>query len=207
MKVFFFLVKKKLTITINFFYFFTKVYIIYTQTKTNQTYKQKKMKQNGNGRINLIQQPNTTTLFNMYDKIPTKQPTSYRNPTTGIFEQTPLIQMYFSKQNIVQMQQNLRIGVYKASNQQYLIGDQDEDTLKIIMRSIYLQHSVNLPNNINEQVQKLNKLVLDYCIDQVYGEAQGYMKYLYDASNMYIPMEHPVLAYPNDKELEFKRWF
>ena len=52
-----------------------------------------------NGRVNILQ-PNTNTLFNMYDKIPAKVTTDYRNPTTGIFEKTPLIDKYFSKNNI-----------------------------------------------------------------------------------------------------------
>ena len=58
-----------------------------------------------------------------------------------------------------------------------------------------------------EQVKELNQMVLNYCINQVYGEVQGYMKYLYDASTLYTPMEHPVLSYTNDKQLEWKGWF
>jgi hypothetical protein len=93
------------------------------------------------------------------------------------------------------------------SNGQYQIGPQDCDALKIIMRSIYLQNSVNLPTDIDKQVAALNQLVLQYTVKQVYEEAKGYLKYLYDASTLYTPMEHPVLSYTNDKQLEFKKWF
>ena len=75
------------------------------------------------------------------------------------------------------------------------------------MRSIYLQYSSNLPTNINEQIVALNKMVLNYCIPQVFSEAQGYMKYLSDASTMYTPMEPPVLAKENDKQLFLKSFF
>jgi hypothetical protein len=75
------------------------------------------------------------------------------------------------------------------------------------MRSVYLQNSVNQPNNITEQIVELNKIVLNYCIQQVYSEAQGYMKYLDDASTLVVPIAHPVMASNTDRELEFKTWF
>jgi hypothetical protein len=161
---------------------------------------------NFNGRVNILQ-PNTQGQFALYDRIPAKQCTTYRNATEGIFEETPLIQSFFSKQNIDRLQQGIRSGVYRMSNGQYEIGPQDCDALKIIMRSIYLQNSVNVPTGIENQVNALNQLVLQYTVKQVYEEAKGYLKYLYDASTMYTPMEHPVLSYTNDKQLEFKEWF
>jgi hypothetical protein len=161
---------------------------------------------NFNGRVNIIQ-PNIKNQFAMYDRIPAKQCTTFRNPTMGIFERSPLIDAYFSKQNIDNLQEGIRRGVYQMSNGQYQIGVQDCDALKIIMRSIFLQNSVNMPDNIQEQVQALNQIVLQYAIKQVYEEATGYMKYLYDASTLYTPMEHPTLSYTNDKQLEFTRWF
>ena len=75
------------------------------------------------------------------------------------------------------------------------------------MRSVYLQHSANQTNNITSQVSELNKIVLNYCIQQVYSEAQGYMKYLDDASTLVVPIAHPVMADNTDRELEFKTWF
>lgn len=162
---------------------------------------------NFNGRVNIIQPPNTNSLFNLYDRIPAKQCTTYRNPTEGIFDKTPLIDSYFSKENIENIQQGIIRGVYDRSNGQYHIGNQDCDSLKIIMRSVYLQNSVNLPTQIPEQIKALNNMVLNYCINQVYGEVQGYMKYLYDASTLYTPIEPPVLSYTNDKQLEWKGWF
>ena len=75
------------------------------------------------------------------------------------------------------------------------------------MRSVYLQNSVNQPNNITQQIIELNKIVLNYCIQQVYSEAQGYMKYLDDASTLVVPIAHPVMANNTDRELEFKTWF
>ena len=79
--------------------------------------------------------------------------------------------------------------------------------LKVIMRSIFLQYSANQQTHITEQVAELNKMVMAYAIEQVYGEAQGYIKYLYDASNMYTPMAPPVMSSINDKQLQLKTFF
>jgi hypothetical protein len=143
----------------------------------------------------------------MYDKIPANQCVTFRNPTEGLWTDTQLSQAFFSQQNIQQLQNGIRAGVYHKSNGQYTIGPQDCDSLKIVMRSVYLQHAANQPNNITQQVVELNKIVLNYCIQQVYSEAQGYMKYLDDASTLVVPIAHPVMADNTDRELEFKTWF
>jgi hypothetical protein len=108
---------------------------------------------------------------------------------------------------MVIIQNGIRAGVYKKSNGQYVISDQDGDTLKIIMRSVFLQHTSNQPTNIKGQVNELNKIVLDYSIPQVYSEAVGYHKYLEDASTMYTPIAPPIMSSNNDKQLVLKPWF
>ena len=130
-----------------------------------------------NGRVD-INGPKTTDLFQMYDKIPVNQCSTFRNPTEGLWDNTALSNAFFSAENMVIIQNGIRAGVYKKSNGQYVISDQDGDTLKIIMRSIFLQHTSNQPTNIKGQVNELNKIVLDYAIPQVYSEAVGYYKYL-----------------------------
>ncbi len=159
-----------------------------------------------NGRID-IQTQNQSKLFAMYDKIPAKQCTTYRGPTEGLWTDTLVSDTFFSQANIQIIQNGIRAGVYNKSNGQYIIGPQDCDSLKVIMRSIFLQHSINTPDNIKEQLEALNKLVLDYCVAQVYGEAQGYMKYVTDVSTLAMPMAHPVLANQKDKQLQLKPFF
>ena len=159
-----------------------------------------------NGRVD-IKSPNTSALFQMYDKIPANQCATFRNATEGLWSSTPLSQAFFSQQNIQIIQNGIRAGVYNKSNSQYVIGSQDCDSLKIIMRGIFLQHSANQPSNYEAQIYELNKIVLNYCIQQVYGEAQGYMKYINDVSTLVVPIAHPVMANNNDKQLELKAWF
>lgn len=159
-----------------------------------------------NGRID-IQTPNTSKLFAMYDKIPANQCSTYRGPTEGLWTDSIVSETFFSQANIQIIQNGVRAGVYHKSNGQYIIGPQDCDSLKVIMRSIFLQYSINTPENIKEQMEALNKRVLDYCIGQVYGEAQGYMKYITDVSTLAVPMAHPVLSNQKDKQLQMKPFF
>jgi hypothetical protein len=159
-----------------------------------------------NGRVD-IKSPNTTALFQMYDKIPANQCVTFRNATEGLWSSTPLSQAFFSQENIFMIQNGIRAGVYHKSNGQYTIGPQDCDSLKIIMRSVFLQHSANQPNNFQNQIRELNKIVLDYCIQQVYSEAQGYMKYINDVSTLVVPIAPPVMTSDNDRQLELKPWF
>ena len=161
---------------------------------------------NANGRVNILE-PINNSVFNLYDKIPIdEKTTSYRNALTGNIETNSLSKTFFYSGNILILQHSLMAGVYKSSNGRYRIGYQSEDTLKIIMRSIYLQHSSNLPTNITQQVEDLNKLVLEYAIPQICGEADGYIKYRNDVSTLPVPLNRGVSTYSNNI-LELKKFF
>jgi hypothetical protein len=159
-----------------------------------------------NGRVD-IRSPDTNKLFTMFDKIPANQCVTFRNPTEGLWDETTLSRAFFSESNIRILQNGIRAGVYERSNGQYLIGPQDCDPLKIIMRSVYLQYSANQPNHVTQQVEELNNIILNYCIQQVYSEAQSYIKYIDDVSTLAIPIAHPVMTSNTDRTIEFKKWF
>jgi len=170
----------------------------------NQHYSNK-----NNGRVNIrsCNIPDVPDNFQMYDKIPINQCATFRNPTEGLWDNTPLSNAFFSEKNICYIQNAIRNGVYEKSNGQFTISNQDVDTLQIIMRSVFLQHAINQSCNPTQQIAILNQLVLDYCIPQIYSEAKGYKKYLVDVSTMYNPIDRPILASNNDKELVLKPWF
>lgn len=159
-----------------------------------------------NGRVN-IEGPNLASKFLMMDKIPVNDCSSFRDALNGNQTQTPLSLAFFSGKNIKILQNGIRAEVYKKSDEHYLIDEQDCDVLKAIMRGIFLQHSVNLPYNYTQQIEDLNKLVIDYSVTQILGEIDGYMKYKRDASNMYTLMPRPMLETTKDKQLELKKWF
>jgi len=160
-----------------------------------------------NGRVNIIQ-PDPNVQFSLYDKIACDtKATEYRNPLQGNWKESTLSRAFFSAQNIQALQNAIRAGVYKMSKKQLLISPQCTDTLKIIMRSVFLTYSANKLTDIPQQIGALNQIVLDYCIPQVYGEAQGYIKYLEDASTLVVPIAHPSKVDVKNKTLSENFWF
>jgi hypothetical protein len=159
-----------------------------------------------NGRVNILG-PNVDARFQMTDKIPVNHTTSFRDALTGNWNTSALSDAFFSSENVSILQNGIKRGVYDKSHGKFVIDKQDADQLGIIMRSIFLQHSANMPTNLTEQITSLNRLVLDYCIHQVYGETQGYLKYRQDASTMYTPMNRPIKVDYDDKTLQLKPWF
>lgn len=160
-----------------------------------------------NGRVNIVQ-PDIDSLLAMSDKIHTDNKcSSYNDAMTGVWYNTQLSNLFFSKENISALQHGIIQGVYTLSSGQYIIGNQSCDELKTIMRSIFLQNSTNLRENIKGQVRELNKIVLDYAVKQVYGEAQGYVQYKKDVSTLVVPMSLPIFSKTNDKQLIMKNFF
>ena len=158
-----------------------------------------------NGRIDIIS-PTLKNQFELSDKIPVHTTAAFRDAMTGNWMNTPLSLAYFSSENINILQNNIRKGVFDKSNGEFIIGIQDEDELKIIMRSVFLQNSLNLESNIRQQITDLNTLVESYAIDQVYKEAISYLKYKRDASNMYALLALPSNSSTRGKTLELQRF-
>lgn len=158
-----------------------------------------------NGRVDIESPLNNPCSF--ADKIPIRSCESFRDALTGNWTDTPLSVLFFSMENIMLLQNAIKRGVYERSNSQYLIDSQSCDELKIIMRSIFLQNSQNLPNNIRSQIQVLNNMVVNYGIEQIYSEAISYLKYKRDASYMYTLLPRPILSSNKNNILELKPFF
>ena len=158
-----------------------------------------------NGRVDILGP--IGTQFNFADKIPVKQCSTYHDALTGNWTPTLLSTMFFSDENINNIQTIIKTGVYNKSNKQFVIGNQNCDELKIIMRSIYLQNCNNLPVDIKYQIEQLNTLVTNYAIEQVYNEALGYMKYKHDASTLAVPISTGINTSNKGNTLELRPFF
>ena len=155
-----------------------------------------------NGRINFKE--GGTPLF-LQDKILKDSRTVYDN-LKYTQQNTALSNLYFSSKNMTIVQNAIRANVYKMSNKKYIIDEQNVDILNIIMRAIYLQNSLNQPDNLTKQIEDLNKLVIDYCVPKVYSEVQGYIQYKIDASTLAVPLSNPIAVY-TPKTLELNKFF
>jgi len=162
-----------------------------------------------NGRVNLEEPENPDARFQMFEKIAIKnKSTEYRESLTGDIENTLLSRTYFSAENIQIVQNGLRAGVYKMSgSREIVLPPQNIDILKTIMRHIFLEHAQYKPDGIADQIERLNKLVLDYVVPKVYSEAIGYLKYLEDQSRLVVPIELPRQSDRVYKQLELKPYY
>ena len=159
-----------------------------------------------NGRVDLTKY-NPFNKFKLYDRVNNNdKSTAYRDALLGNWQSNELSDTFFSAENIDALQQGMIDGVKSLSNNSIMIGRQDEDTLKIIMRSVFLQNAKNNAQPVLQQVEDLNKIVLNYAVPQIYGEAQGYVKYRNDVSTLVVPMDRPIATYTG-KTLELKKWF
>ena len=110
----------------------------------------------------------------------------------GIQETSTLNQLFFSKKNMEIIQNMIRYNVYEKSEKKYIIDKQSDIELEIIMRSIYLQHSPNLPNKTKEQIAYLNKLVSDWSVEQILPEVNQYFGYMKEIEYMPMPFDLPL---------------
>lgn len=161
-----------------------------------------------NGRVDIIQSPDPSIVFKMQERTAIKnKATDYNEALNGILEDNVLAQVFFSFENIQIIQNGIRAGVYKMSSDKFVVGVPNIDTLKIIMRSSYLQYAEHQPNNITEQVERLNQIVWDYAVPSTFNEAVGYIKYREDQSTLVVPLELPLNHDREYKQLELKQWF
>jgi hypothetical protein len=157
-----------------------------------------------NGRINLLDAPNPMEL---YDREVIRAPKSFHCALQGNWENSPLSDAFFSAANQQIVQNGVRAGVYRLSNNEYVIAPQPYTELQIVMRSIFLQQSKNLPGNLTAQIEELNRAVINYIAPRAYGEAKGYLNFLRDASTLAVPIAAPVSTVSYDKTLELKPFF
>ena len=155
-----------------------------------------------NGRVNILKRESVLPQLNT----PTKQSNAYDGAMTGNWEETDLSRTYFCGGNIQILHNGMRSEIYRQSNGRYTIPEQDTDVLKTIMRAIYLESAEHRPTGITAQVAALNTIVIRFCVKQLYGELDGYVKYKEDASSLVVPLSHPIHV-SNTQTLELKPWF
>lgn len=159
-----------------------------------------------NGRVNLLEEPSPEILFKMQERVAVKNKTSqYREALNGVYEESKLSNLYFSKENIQIVQNGIRAGIYEKTNKEHIIPPQNIDNIKIIMRNIYIQYAEN-QNNITSEIERLNQLVLGYIIPQVHSSLISYLKYIKDQSTLVIPLELPNQSDRDYKQLEMKEF-
>ena len=131
-----------------------------------------------NGRV-FFKENEFTPGYELYEGS-NKPQNCFQDSVSTIQEMTPLSQTYFNKANIDKIQQKIINQVRIKSNNEYNIGRQSDLQLQIIMRSMYLSYGKNNNNNIQKQIDELNDMVVEDCIDKIIPEIKQYLYYRAD---------------------------
>lgn len=126
--------------------------------------------------------------FEMTSKINSSTETSALN---GGFECTKLSKLYFSRENREEVQTRIRYEIWRISRRRYIIDNQNDMELGIMMRSVFLQHSKNLNCNFTQQIKELNDIVVEAVVPGILTRVKQYIIYLRDKSQPLNPLDRP----------------
>ena len=122
----------------------------------------------------------------------------------NLYGETLLTFLFFSERNIQNIQNIVRMLVYKEMNQ--VIDNQSTNELLVIMRSIFLEYSAHPPlidastpesqkqklfGMYTREVSRLNEIVINEIVPKIVSQLQQYLDYLRDASTQPYQMETP----------------
>lgn len=116
------------------------------------------------------------------------------NITSRNYTKNCVSNLFFSQLNINALQEGLKNMILNKTDGKYNINKQSETELKIIMRSIYLQYSKNISNDIITQVKELNKLVLEWAVPEIISNIKQHETYKQDISTLPMPIERAQLT-------------
>jgi hypothetical protein len=105
---------------------------------------------------------------------------------------TPLSVVFFSEANIDTLQNSIQQQVYSMSGNKYRIDRQDDQQLKIIMRSYYLTYAKNNDADVAGELADLNGRVVGYSSAVIYSEVDFHQFYVADLEEFAPPIANPM---------------
>lgn len=105
---------------------------------------------------------------------------------------TPLSNVFFTVANVNELQNSLYYLVKAQTG--HAIDRQSDIELIQIMRSVYEAFADNVYSARDEEVQRLNAIVLDIVSSQVIEGTKQFLQYIQDASTMYTPLDRGINA-------------
>lgn len=105
-------------------------------------------------------------------------------------EDTPLNKLFFSQGNTDRLQEDIRSAVYQMVGGS--IDRQSDSDLMMIMRSYYLQYAENNPTRIAEELDLLNKRVVNFASNRIAVEVEAFRYYRKDIMDFPAPISLPI---------------
>jgi len=111
---------------------------------------------------------------------------------TGIFEPTPLSELFFSKENINRIQKMIKTEIMIQTAGKYKVDEQDESDLLVAMRATFMNYGDFLPDKIVHQVKLLNKKVICDVTPDMITEIKQYYSYIDEINKPLQPIARPM---------------
>jgi hypothetical protein len=117
---------------------------------------------------------------------------THRQDLVGtLHKETPLNIVFFSQSNIDHIQKGVHDQVMLMSGNKYNIDRQNDDDVKIIMRSYYLMYAKNNPKMVVQELEDLNRRSIGHISAKVYSEVDFHMFYRSDIEKFAPPIANP----------------
>lgn len=164
----------------------------YNMTSSNHLYQGSKM----TGPVpNILDKEGNSYASQVYKSTPTAAhlfgETNRQDLVGHLHKSTPLNEVFFSSANIDKIQKDIASQVHTMSGGKYSIGPQDEQQLKLIMRSYYLMYAKNNAANVAGELEDLNSRVVGYAAGKIYSEVDFHQFYLKDLQQFPDPIANP----------------
>jgi hypothetical protein len=131
--------------------------------------------------------------YSLYEEKPVLPGSDVRQELIGhVHYATPLNTKYFSKENIDYIQQAIQSQVFSMSGNKHHIDRQNDDDVKLIMRSYYMTYGRNNPNTVDSDLADLNARVIGYASAKIFSELDFYMFYRQDIAEFATPIANPM---------------
>jgi hypothetical protein len=131
--------------------------------------------------------------YSLYEEKPVLHESDMRQELIGhIHYASPLNTQFFSKANLDYLQQAIQDQVFIMSGHKHRIDRQNDDDLKLIMRSYYMTYGRNNPNTLEADMADLNARVIGFSSARIFSELDFYMFYREDVARFAPPIANPM---------------
>uniref|UniRef100_A0A6C0F2I6 Minor capsid protein P8 central region domain-containing protein n=1 Tax=viral metagenome TaxID=1070528 RepID=A0A6C0F2I6_9ZZZZ len=165
----------------------------YNLTSTSQQFPNSK----NTGRVPNMSDPALQELaarqYSLYEEKPALAGSDMRQELIGnVHTATPLNTVFFSHANLDKLQQSIQDQVFAMSGNKHRIDRQNDDDVKLIMRSYYMMFGRNNPNTVASDLADLNARVVGYASAKIFSELDFYMFYRKDIEEFAPPIANPM---------------
>ena len=143
------------------------------------------------------------TKFSLMDRIPLKDNTFF-NSINDIYNSNNVVKnSYFSKQNIVNIEQGIKKLLSKHNINSYNINNDD---LIMNMKKIFDENYDEFNNNSSNEIEKLNNKIINLISNNIYKNNMQYDKYIENINYMHTPIDRPIYSNYKNNSLQPNSW-